>query len=111
MERWQYAALMVLCLAVTVPLEPLGAGVYRRGAGAVVRAVFPVVVVFGAWDLVAIARGHWTFGSEFISGVVLPGGMPIEELLFFVVVPLCALSTYEAVGSVIRRVTTRGVSA
>jgi hypothetical protein len=33
-------------------------------------------------------------------------GMPIEELVFFIVVPICGLLTYEAVGyvlSVLRR--------
>jgi hypothetical protein len=29
--------------------------------------------------------------------------MPIEELVFFVVVPICGLLTYEAVGDVLRR--------
>ncbi|MEV0675076.1 lycopene cyclase domain-containing protein [Actinosynnema sp. NPDC050436] len=111
MDRWQYAALMALCLVVTVPLEPLGAGVYRHGAGALARTLFPVVLVFGAWDLVAIARGHWTFGSEFITGVFLPGGVPVEELLFFLVIPLCALSTYEAVTGVLRRVAVGSVRA
>jgi hypothetical protein len=29
--------------------------------------------------------------------------MPIEELVFFIVVPICGLLTYEAVGQVLRR--------
>jgi hypothetical protein len=28
-------------------------------------------------------------------------GMPIEELVFFIVVPICGLLTYEAVGQVL----------
>jgi hypothetical protein len=28
---------------------------------------------------------------------VLPGGVPVEELLFFVVVPTCAVLAFEAV--------------
>ncbi|MEU4805623.1 lycopene cyclase domain-containing protein [Actinosynnema sp. NPDC023587] len=111
MDRWQYATLLALCLVVTVPLEPLGAGVYRRGAGTLARTLWPVVALFGAWDLVAIARGHWTFADEFTLGVVLPGGMPVEELFFFVVIPLCALSTYEAVDGVVRRLPVGSVRA
>jgi hypothetical protein len=30
--------------------------------------------------------------------------MPIEELVFFIVVPICGLLTYEAVGQVQRRI-------
>ena len=32
-----------------------------------------------------------------MSGLLLPGRLPLEELLFFVVVPLCAILTFEAV--------------
>ncbi|WP_158851930.1 lycopene cyclase domain-containing protein [Saccharothrix deserti] len=99
-ERWQYLSVLVVCLLLTAPLEYLGAGVYRR-FDAVARTLLPVVVLFGAWDLVAIARGHWTFSERFTLGFALPGGMPVEEALFFMVIPLCALLTYEAVRSVV----------
>lgn len=102
MDRWHYLAVLVVCLLLTAPLEFLGAGAYRR-PGALVRAILPVVAVFGAWDLVAIARGHWTFSEAFTTGVVLPGGLPVEEVLFFVVIPLCAVLTYEAVGGLLAR--------
>ncbi|MBW4718185.1 lycopene cyclase domain-containing protein [Saccharothrix obliqua] len=96
MDRWQYLGVLAACLAVTAPLEFMGAGVYRR-LPALVRAVTPVVVVFGVWDLVAIARGHWDFDHALTLGFVVFGAMPVEEVLFFVVVPLCAVLTYEAV--------------
>lgn len=98
-DRWHYLAVLVACLLLTAPLERLGAGVYRR-FDAVARTLLPVVAVFGVWDVVAIARGHWTFSAKFTLGLVLPGGMPVEELLFFLVIPLCALLTYEAVRAV-----------
>ncbi|WP_346834034.1 lycopene cyclase domain-containing protein [Saccharothrix sp. CCNWLY140-2] len=101
-DRWQYLGVLLGCLLVTLPLEFLGAGVYRRAA-VLARAVLPVVGVFAAWDVVAIARGHWTFAEEFTLGVVLPGGMPVEEVLFFVVVPVCAVLTYEAVSGMAAR--------
>ena len=53
------------------------------------------------WDLYAIAAGHWTFDPAQTVGLVLPGGVPVEELLFFVVVPTCSVLAFEAV----RRVT------
>ncbi|ONI80271.1 lycopene cyclase [Saccharothrix sp. ALI-22-I] len=99
-DRWEYLSVLFVCLLLTAPLEYLGAGVYRR-LDAVVRTLLPVVVLFGAWDVVAIARGHWTFSERFTIGFALPGGMPVEEALFFLVVPLCALLTYEAVQKVI----------
>jgi lycopene cyclase domain-containing protein len=62
-------------------------------------SLLPVVVVFYLWDAYAISRGHWTFDPTLVTGVVLPGGVPLEELVFFVVVPLAAVLTLEAVRS------------
>jgi lycopene cyclase domain-containing protein len=53
--------------------------------------------VFVAWDLAAIAAGQWTFDRAQTTGVLLPGRLPLEELLFFVVIPVCAVLTLEAV--------------
>jgi lycopene cyclase domain-containing protein len=94
--RWEYVFLLLACLAVTLPLEFRGEGVYRRPA-ALAKAVLPVVLLFTAWDLVAIARRHWDFNPLFVTGVELPGSLPVEELMFFFVVPVCTVLTYEAV--------------
>ena len=102
MGRASYLLLLAACYLGTLPLEFLWhARVYRRTRRWLL-AVLPVVVVFGAWDLWAIARDHWRFDPRQTSGVVLPGGLPLEELLFFVVIPTCALLTYEAVKHVRR---------
>lgn len=101
MERFEYLALMGLCLLVTLPLElVLGARVWRRPRR-LLLALVPVVVVFSVWDVVAIARGTWDYSPRFTTGVLLPFSMPLEELVFFVVVPICGLLTYEAVGNVL----------
>jgi len=102
-DHYQYLVLMGACLLITLPLELLvGARVYRRPA-ALVRALLPVVVVFTVWDIAGIVAGHWSYNAAFVSGVRLMLGMPLEELVFFVVVPICGLLTYEAVGIILRR--------
>ena len=94
---------MAACLVITLPLEfVLGARVYRRAAG-LALALIPVVIIFSIWDMVGIFRDHWSYSPEFTTGVKLIFGMPIEELVFFIVVPICGLLTYEAVGQVLRR--------
>lgn len=104
MDRFQYLLLMLACLAVTLPLElVLGARVYRR-PGLLLTALLPVVVLFSAWDLLGIHRGHWSYNPAYVTGLQLPGSMPVEELVFFVVVPICGLLTYGAVGQVLARV-------
>lgn len=91
------------CVVVTLPLEfVLAAGVYRRWRRTVRTLVLPVAV-FTAWDVVAIRHREWTFNPRFVTGWQLPLGLPIEEVLFFVVVPLCALLTYESVRQLLGR--------
>ena len=101
-DRWQYLALMALCVILTLPLEfVLRARVYRRPLR-LLPALLPTVVVFTIWDVVGILRGHWTYSPRFTTGIHL-GVMPLEELVFFIVIPICGLLTYEAVGDVLRR--------
>lgn len=100
-DQWQYLALMAACLLVTLPLElVLRARVYAR-ARQLVTALIPVVLIYSAWDVVGIVRHHWSYSARYVSGIRLPLDMPLEELVFFVVVPICGLLTYEAVGTVL----------
>lgn len=92
---------MAACLLITLPLEfALRARVYRRWR-VLLGAVLPVMIIFSIWDIVAIYRDHWTYDPRFVSGIRLIGGLPLEELVFFFVVSVCGLLTYEAVGTVI----------
>ena len=102
MSRFAYVGVLVLVVVGTGWLEVvLRARVYARWRR-LLAALVPVVVLFCAWDLYAIAAGHWTFDPERTTGVLLPGGLPLDEVLFFVVVPIAAVLTLEAVRSVKR---------
>ena len=97
MRHLAYVGMLAFCLLGTLPLELwLGVRVYRQWRR-LLLTLLPVVAVFVVWDLYAIAAGHWDFDPAQLLGVVLPGGIPVEELLFFVVVPTCALLAFEAV--------------
>jgi len=92
-----YLAVLAFCLLGTLPLELwLGVRVYRRPRR-LLLTLLPVVAVFYLWDVYAIAADHWSFDPAQTVGLVLPGGVPVEELLFFVVVPTCAVLAFEAV--------------
>ncbi|WP_436326044.1 lycopene cyclase domain-containing protein [Brevibacterium sp. FAM 27836] len=98
--HWDYLGLMAACLLITLPLELVfSARVYRRWP-LLLTALLPVVIVFSAWDIIAIARDHWTYNPRFVTGIDL-GSLPLEELVFFLVIPVCALLSYEAVGTTI----------
>lgn len=89
--------MLAFCVVGTLPLEVvLGVRVYRQWRR-LVLTLAPVVAVFLAWDLYAVAAGHWEFDPAQTLAVRLPGGLPPEELLFFVVVPTCSVLAFEAV--------------
>ena len=95
---------MAACLLVTLPLEfVLDARVYRR-LRSLLFALVPVVVVFSVWDVIGIVAHHWSYNPRFVTGIRLFFDMPLEELVFFIVIPICGLLTYEAVGHVMQRV-------
>lgn len=105
-DRWQYLLVLAACLAITAPLEIFGPGVYREWQR-LARAVLPIAAAFLIWDEIAIAAHVWTYNSAYITGVSVPFGVPIEEVLFFVVVPVCALLTYNAVTTILDRANRR----
>lgn len=97
MSHLTYLAILVGCLIGTAPLEiGLRTSVYRRWRR-LVRTLIPVLVVFSAWDLYAVARQQWTYDRHRIVDVFLLGRLPLEEVLFFAVIPTCAVLTLEAV--------------
>ncbi|MGB8389229.1 lycopene cyclase domain-containing protein [Mycobacterium sp.] len=102
-DRWQYLLVLAACLAITAPLELFGPGVYRQWRR-LIRAVLPVAAAFLVWDEIAIAAHVWTYNGAYIAGLSIPFRVPIEEVLFFVVIPVCALLTYNAVSTILERV-------
>jgi len=99
LDQYQYLAVMAACVVLTLPLElVLGARVWRDPRR-LVRALAPCLV-FLVWDLWATAAGTWGFNSRYTVGITFPGGMVVEEVAFFVVVPVCAVLTLEAVRNV-----------
>ena len=100
---FEYLLLMGACVLITLPLEfVLGARVYRRPRR-LLLAVLPLLLVFYVWDAVAIARGHWDYSPDHTTGWMLPFAVPVEEFVFFIVIPLCGLLTFEAVGRMLGR--------
>jgi lycopene cyclase domain-containing protein len=101
-DHWQYLIVLAACLAITAPLELFGAGVYRRWRRAA-AAILPVAAVFLVWDAAAAAAKVWSYNPAYVLGARIGFGIPIEEVLFFVVIPLCGLLTYNAVSTILDR--------
>lgn len=100
MRELTYGAMLVFVVVATLPLEVL----LRTRVYARLRRLTLVLLCAGVpfllWDVAATRAGHWSFDLSQTLGIVLLGGLPLEECLFFVVVPLASVMTLEAVRSV-----------
>ena len=100
MSRWSYVGVLVFVLAGSLWLEVfLRTHVLRRWRRLLLTLIAPVAL-FVLWDATAIANGHWTFDPTRILGIEVVAGVPIDEVLFFIVIPLASVLTLEAVRSV-----------
>ena len=100
MLRFSYVAMLLFTVVGSFWLEIfLKVRVLKR-IKRVCLSIAPVAIVFLIWDAYAIAKKHWYFDPKQTLGIKLPFGIPLEELLFFVIVPLAAILTIEAVRSV-----------
>ncbi len=55
--------------------------------------LFPAIFYI-VWDIVFTQMGVWYFNEAYITGIMLKN-LPIEEVLFFFVVPYCCVFIYE----------------
>lgn len=99
MHHLTYTAVLVFVLLGSGWLEvAMRTRVYSRWRR-LLLTLAPVACAFVVWDVAAVASGQWQFDPAQILGVLLPGGLPLEEVLFFLVVPIASILTLEAVRS------------
>jgi len=97
--RLSYFAVLGFIVLATAGLElVIGARVYRRPLR-LLLTLLVVIACFTAWDVYAIIAGHWFFDQARVTGVLL-GVVPIEEIAFFIIVPIASLLTFEAVRAI-----------
>ena len=99
MSHFAYFAVLVVCLLGTALLEVfLRTHVYRRWKR-LLLVLIPVVLIFATWDVYAISQGHWSFDRNFVTNVILVANVPLEEICFFIAIPICSILTIEAIRS------------
>jgi len=100
MGQWSYFAILGFVIVGSFWLEfALRTRVLRRWKRLFI-AIAPGVILFMIWDMYAVSAGHWWFDTARITGVYLPAKVPLEEFVFFIIIPIAAILTLEAVRSV-----------
>lgn len=96
MEKWTYALLLVA--SIFIPLlrsfEPRIR--FWRLWPALFAGIAVQMAVFIPWDIVFTHREIWSFNYNYVSGLFLVN-LPVEEWLFFVVIPYCVVFSYEVI--------------
>ena len=108
LQHWSYVGMLAFCLLCTLQLIPAFRLRVLRPPKRVALTILAAGTPFLVWDLFATRAGHWSFDED----QTLPfrvAGLPLEEVSFFVVIPLVTILTLEAVKAVRLRV--RGGSA
>ena len=97
MRHWGYMAALVFVVVASFWLEIfLKVGVLRQGKR-LIYSIAPIALLFIGWDGYAISRHHWRFDPTQILKIYGPFNIPLEEYLFFIIVPIAAIMTLEAV--------------
>lgn len=60
----------------------------------VLISVFVVLLIYIPWDIWFTDTAVWGFNSEYITNIKY-FQLPLEEILFFVIIPFCCLFIYE----------------
>lgn len=97
MLRFAYVAMLLFTLVGSFWLEVLlKVGVLRQ-VKRWLLSIIPTATLFLIWDYYAVTHGHWKFDKAQVVGIFGPAGIPLEEFLFFIIVPLAGFMTIEAV--------------
>ena len=66
------------------------------------KYVFPATIfpalLYIVWDIYFTTKGVWSFNEAYITGIKL-NNLPLEEVLFFFIVPYCCLFIYACIKS------------
>ncbi len=66
------------------------------------RGILLLMVIFIPWDIWFTYEGVWWFNEEYVSGITL-FLLPLEEWLFFIIIPFSCVFIYEAINFYLKK--------
>ena len=98
----KYMALLILSGSIPFVLSFWPPLKFYRNIRALFASIILILIIFGSWDIFATWRGHWSFNPQGVWQMRIIN-LPIEEVLFFVVIPFCCIFTWEALKYIRRK--------
>jgi len=75
---------------------------FYKGWKALFSATLITAIVFIIWDIYFTKHNVWWFNRDFVTGLFI-AGLPVEEWLFFIIIPYCCIFIYEVSRAYIKR--------
>lgn len=69
---------------------------YKKWKPLFLAMIIPAVVYI-AWDIYFTSKGIWSFNEKYCVGELKIFNLPLEEVLFFFIVPYCCVFIYECI--------------
>ena len=95
-----YTYFLILAASLAGPLGlsfDKKVGFYKKWKYAFPAMVIPALLYI-AWDIYFTEKGVWHFNEQYITGIKI-SNLPVEEVLFFFIVPYCCVFIYECIRS------------
>lgn len=93
-----FTYLIILIISLSYPLfKSFGAPLFFSKK---FRALFPAILIMAliyiVWDVYFTSIGIWGFNSDYLLDIYI-GKLPIEEILFFIIIPFSCMFIYEVI--------------
>jgi len=93
-KNFSYLFILIAITAVTLIVSYNGKSEFYKNQKYILPAILLTAIVFVLWDISFTNARVWGFYSENTIGLNLKG-LPIEEWLFFLIIPFASIFVYE----------------
>ena len=93
-----YLSLMLFSFGSCLALSFDRKVAFYKNVRYLIPAITAVAIPFLIWDQIFTTNGVWGFNEDYLQGLFI-GELPLEEVLFFFVIPYCCLFIYEVLNA------------
>lgn len=92
--NFTYLSILIASLSAPLALSFDRKVQYYKQLKYILPAILITASIFWVWDIKFTASGVWSFNPKYTLGFSI-AGMPVEEWLFFIIIPYCCVFVYE----------------
>ena len=93
-----YLTLMLVSFGSCFLLSFDGKVAFYKNFKCLFTAIIAIAIPFIIWDQLFTEKGVWGFNPDYLQGLFI-GELPLEEVLFFFMIPYCCVFIYEVLNA------------